>query len=111
MTGSTRRNFLKEAGVGVAALSIGASSLQAGVMPGRPSNETSGSQDRPGNIMAIAAHPGDAFFAMGAAIALATHQGGKGWLLSLSLGESGSATIAPRQYGEAQREAATKAAT
>jgi len=110
MTGSTRRNFLKEAGASVAALYIGSSPLQAGVMPGRPSNETSGSKDRRANIMAIAAHPGDAFFAMGAPVALATHQGGKGSLLSLSSGENGSATIPPKQYGEAQREAATKAA-
>ncbi|MHB2007095.1 MAG: PIG-L deacetylase family protein [Acidobacteriaceae bacterium] len=110
MTGSTRRNFLKEAGAGMAALSIGTGPLQAGVMPGRPSNETSGSQGGPSNIMAIAAHPGDAFFAMGAPVALATHQGGKGSLLSLSLGEKGSATILPAQYGEVQREAAQKAA-
>ncbi|MHB1674156.1 MAG: PIG-L deacetylase family protein [Acidobacteriaceae bacterium] len=111
MTGSTRRNFLKEAGAGMAALSIGTGPLQAGVMPGRPSNETSGSDGRPSNIMAIAAHPGDAFFAMGAPVALATHQGGKGSLLSLSLGEKGSATISPENYGEAQRFAAQRAAT
>ncbi|MGC1872986.1 MAG: PIG-L family deacetylase [Acidobacteriaceae bacterium] len=111
MTGSTRRNFLKEAGVSVAALSIGSDPLQAGVMPGRPSSAASGTEDGPYNIMSIAAHPGDAFFAMGAPVALATHQGGKGSLLSLSLGEKGSATIPPKQYGEAQREAAQKAAT
>ena len=111
MSGYTRRNFLREAGASVAALSLGSSPLQAGVMPGRPLNETSGSEDMPSNIMAIAAHPGDAFFAMGAPVALATHQGGKGSLLSLSSGENGSATIPPKQYGEAQREAATKAAT
>ena len=110
MIGSTRRNFLKEAWAGLAALSIGAGPLQASVMPGRPSNETSGSQGGPSNIMTIAAHPGDAFFAMGAPVALAIHQGGKGSLLSLSLGEKGSATILPAQYGEAQREAAQKAA-
>ncbi len=101
---------MKEAGASVAALSMGASSLQAGTMPGRPSSETAGSKGTPSNIMAIAAHPGDAFFAMGAPIALAVHQGGKGSLLSLSSGENGSATIPPKQYGVAQREAANKAA-
>jgi N-acetylglucosamine malate deacetylase 1 len=111
MTGSTRRNFLKEAGVSVAAFSIGANPLQAGVMPGRPSNSTSGTEDKLSNVMAIAAHPGDAFFAMGAPVALATHQGGKGSLLSLSSGEKGSAAIPPKQYGEEQRDAARKAAT
>ncbi|MES2221153.1 MAG: PIG-L family deacetylase [Acidobacteriota bacterium] len=110
MTGSSRRNFLKEAGASVAALSIGSSSLQAGTMPGRPSNETAAPVRTPPNIMAIAAHPGDAFFAMGAPVALATHQGGKGSLLSLSYGENGSGTIPPKQYGIAQRDAAMKAA-
>jgi len=111
MNGSTRRTFLKDAGVGLAALSIGSSALQAGVMPGRPANGNSETEGRLANVMAIAAHPGDAFFAMGAPVALATHQGGKGSLLSLSLGESGSSTIPPEQYGEEQREAARKAAT
>ncbi len=111
MSDSTRRNFLKEAGVSMAALSIAGRPLQAGVMPGRPPSEISSANDKPRNMMAIAAHPGDAFFAMGAPVALAIHQGGKGSLLSLSLGESGSATITPSQYGKAQRESATKAAT
>ena len=60
--------------------------------------------------MAIAAHPGDAFFAMGAAVALQVHLGGQGVFLSLSLGEKGSARIAPAQYGRLQREAAERAA-
>lgn len=111
MNGSTRRTFLKEAGVSLAALSIGSSPLQAGAMPGRPANDSSGTDGRLANVMAIAAHPGDAFFAMGAPVALATHQGGKGSLLSLTLGESGSSTIPPEQYGKEQREAARKAAT
>jgi N-acetylglucosamine malate deacetylase 1 len=111
MNRSTRRTFLKEASAGLAAISIGPTPLQAGVMPGRPANGNSGKESRLANVMAIAAHPGDAFFAMGAPVALATHQGGKGSLLSLSSGESGSSTIPPEQYGEAQREAARKAAT
>ncbi len=60
--------------------------------------------------MAIAAHPGDAFFAMGAPVALATYRGAAGLLLSLTLGERGSSTIPPAQYGAMQRDAAEKAA-
>jgi LmbE family N-acetylglucosaminyl deacetylase len=60
--------------------------------------------------MAIAAHPGDAFFAMGAAVALQVHLGGHGVFVSLSLGEKGSAQIAPARYGALQREAAERAA-
>jgi len=60
--------------------------------------------------MAIAAHPGDVFFAMGAPVAVATHFGGQGALLSLSLGEKGSPAIPAEQYGASQREAAHKAA-
>jgi LmbE family N-acetylglucosaminyl deacetylase len=60
--------------------------------------------------MAIAAHPGDAFFAMGAAVALQVHLGGQGVFVSLSLGEKGSARIAPARYGPLQREAAERAA-
>lgn len=111
MPGSTRRSFLKDMGAGVAALSIGSDTLQASTMPGRPSSETpSPGNPKPTNIMSIAAHPGDAFFAMGAPVAVATHFGGQGSLLSLSLGEKGSSTIPPAQYGPAQCEAAQKAA-
>lgn len=60
--------------------------------------------------MAIAAHPGDAFFAMGAAVAVHVHLGGQGVFLSLSLGEKGSARIAPAQYGPLQRQASESAA-
>src|SRR5437870_12503105 len=61
-------------------------------------------------IMAIAAHPGDALFAMGAAVAAEIAQGGRGIFLSLSLGERGSPTIPPAKYGAMQREATEKAA-
>ncbi|MGB7434083.1 MAG: PIG-L family deacetylase [Candidatus Acidiferrum sp.] len=60
--------------------------------------------------MAIAAHPGDAFFAMGAPVAIAGHSGGQASLLSLSLGERGSASISAEKYGGLQREASQKAA-
>ena len=60
--------------------------------------------------MAIAAHPGDALFTMGAAVAAEIEQGGRGIFLSLSLGERGSSTIPPAKYGAMQREATEKAA-
>lgn len=40
-------------------------------------------------ILAIAAHPGDAVFTMGATVAQHIHNGGNGVFLSLSLGERG----------------------
>ena len=60
--------------------------------------------------MAIAAHPGDALFTMGAAVAQQIHQGASGVFLSLSLGEKGHRTIPPAGYGEMQRAATIKAA-
>jgi LmbE family N-acetylglucosaminyl deacetylase len=126
MDNATRRNFLKNFGLGTAALSVAgelgrtpqaaeanqASHSGQDQMPGRPPSGDSGTEAgaRPANIMAIAAHPGDAFFAMGAPVALQTHLGGQGVLLSLSLGEKGSATIPPAQYGQMQREASEQAA-
>ncbi len=65
----------------------------------------------PGKIMAIAAHPGDALFTMGAAVAQQIQRGGKGVFLSLSLGEKGAPkNIAVAEYGRMQREATEKAA-
>ena len=61
-------------------------------------------------IMAIAAHPGDAMFTMGATVAQHVHNGGGGVFLSLSAGEKGHPTIPPAQYGEMQRKAMTEAA-
>lgn len=112
MSGSTRRSFLKDVGAGMAAFSMRTEHLQANAMPGRPSSEAAGGSEtlKASNTMAIAAHPGDAFFAMGGPVALATSQGAKGVLLSLTLGEKGSPTIPPAQYGELQRSAAQKAA-
>jgi LmbE family N-acetylglucosaminyl deacetylase len=60
--------------------------------------------------MAIAAHPGDGFFAMGAPVALAAHQGGHGTFLSLSLGSRGSTSIPEARYGAMQRDASESAA-
>lgn len=99
------------AGASVAALSLGAETLSASQLPGLPASGASQQQQGVApRVMAIAAHPGDAFFAMGAPVAVATHLGGQGFFLSLSLGEKGSATIPPAQYGAMQQEASTKAA-
>lgn len=62
-------------------------------------------------LMAIAAHPGDAVFTMGAAVAQHVHNGGIGVFLSLTLGEKGApANIPVDRYGQMQREASEKAA-
>lgn len=64
----------------------------------------------PGKIMAIAAHPGDGLFTMGAALAQQIERGGSGALLSLSLGERGAPKEIPvQQYGDMQRTATQKA--
>ena len=61
--------------------------------------------------MAIAAHPGDAFFTMGAAVAQHVHLGGAGVFVSLTLGEKGNPpTIPSPKYGDMQRAASEKAA-
>jgi N-acetylglucosamine malate deacetylase 1 len=65
----------------------------------------------PGKIMAIAAHPGDGLFTMGAGLAEQVERGGAAVLLSLSLGERGAPKNIPvEQYGEMQRTATEKAA-
>lgn len=111
MSPTTRRNFLTLAGGSAVALSMKAEILPAHQLPGQAPGENSGLQEKAfSSVLAIAAHPGDAFFAMGAPVAVATHFGGQGSLLSLSLGEKGSATIPAEQYGALQREAAQKAA-
>ena len=62
-------------------------------------------------LMAIAAHPGDAVFTMGATVAQHIQNGGKGVFLALSAGEKGApANIPVQRYGEMQREASAKAA-
>jgi len=61
-------------------------------------------------ILAIAAHPGDTLFTMGAAVAQHVHDGGRGVFLSLSLGERGHRTLSPEAYGALQRKASENAA-
>jgi N-acetylglucosamine malate deacetylase 1 len=107
----TRRDFLTGASGGAIALSLGTEFFHARQLPGRPANGTASLQDRDFlSVMAIAAHPGDAFFAMGAPVAVAVHSKGQGALLSLSLGERGSPSVSPQQYGVSQQQAAEKAA-
>jgi LmbE family N-acetylglucosaminyl deacetylase len=61
--------------------------------------------------MAIAAHPGDGLFTMGAVVAEQVARGGGGVFLSLSIGERGAPKDIPvAQYGEMQRTATQKAA-
>src|ERR1700745_2534740 len=61
-------------------------------------------------IMAIAAHPGDALFTMGATVAAHIQHGGTGVFLNLSLGERGHPTLEPAAYGEMQRIATDRPA-
>jgi LmbE family N-acetylglucosaminyl deacetylase len=61
-------------------------------------------------IMAIAAHPGDALFTMGAAVARHIHDGGSGVFLNLTAGEKGHPTIPPAEYAVMQRAATAEAA-
>lgn len=110
MSPTTRRSFLALAGGSAVTLSVETDLLNAEQLPGQAPTDNSGWQDKNfSNVMAIAAHPGDAFFAMGAPVAVATHHGGQGSLLSLSSGEKGSPTIPAEQYGASQREATQKA--
>ena len=108
----TRRDFLTVASGSAIALSAKSEFFDVAQLPGRPATTTSGSQDQNfSNVLVIAAHPGDAFFAMGAPVAVATHLKGEGSFLSLSLGERGSPTVPAQQYGLSQQQAAGKAAT
>ncbi len=93
-----RRSFIQTAG-NVAALSV---------LHGTASAQNSGAPEK---ILAIAAHPGDGMFTMGATLAQQIERGGSGALLSLSLGEKGAPKDIPvQQYGEMQRAATEKAA-
>src|SRR5215831_9938360 len=95
-----RRSFAQSVG--------GAIALSA--LPGSSMWKETSSKGTPGRIMAIAAHPGDGLFTMGAVLAQQIGRGGTGALLSLSLGEKGAPKdIQVQQYGEMQRTATQKA--
>lgn len=111
MSLTTRRDFLTMAVGGAVALTAPTRVFGSRQVPGHAEKGAAAPSDHAqARVMAIAAHPGDAFFAMGAPVALATHAGGQGWYVSLSLGEKGSAKIQVDKYGAAQRQAAEKAA-
>ncbi len=70
-----------------------------------------GTHQMASKIMAIAGHPGDAYFTMGATVAQHIHGGGSGIFVSLSHGEKGAPKNIPaKEYGEMQRAATEKAA-
>ena len=95
-----RRSFAQSVGGAIALSVLAESSISA-----------ESSEVKLGKIMAIAAHPGDGMFTMGAALAQQIARGGAGVLLSLSIGEKGAPKDIPVQrYGEMQREATVKAA-
>ena len=111
MSLTTRRDFLAMAGGGAVALTAPGRPFGSRQLPGHAGKGVAAPSDIAfASVMAIAAHPGDAFFSMGAPVALATHAGGQGWFLSLSLGEKGSPKIPLDKYGAAQHQAAEKAA-
>ena len=107
----SRRELIQYIGLATAGLATRDRESEASQMPGRPAAPDSGQNlASPSNIMAIAAHPGDAFFSMGLPVALQTHLGARGVFLSLTAGEKGSRTVAPTDYGRQQRAAGDRAA-
>ena len=96
-----RRSFAQTLGGAVVLSALGESSA---------ARSASSSDSTPGKVMAIAAHPGDGLFTMGATLAQQIARGGAGALLSLSLGERGAPKdIEVQRYGEMQRTATEKA--
>jgi LmbE family N-acetylglucosaminyl deacetylase len=101
----SRRDVLRELGMGAAVFSIASGNARA-----EDASETSNASSLPGVLMAIAAHPGDALFTMGAAVARQVSTGGHGIFLSLTHGERGNPAIPPAKYGAMQVSATDKAA-
>jgi len=96
-----RRSFAQ--GIGSAAM--------LSVFPKRSLSAEASEAAHPGKIMAIAAHPGDGLFTMGALLAQQAERRGTAVLVNLSLGERGAPKNTPvNQYGEMQRAATEKAA-
>lgn len=87
------------------AQSVG-SAVMLSAIPGSSALTQDTVVSKTGKVMAIAAHPGDGMFTMGAVLAKQVERGGSGVLLSLSLGERGAPTNIPvEQYGAMQRTA------
>lgn len=92
------------------AQSVGSAAILS-VIPGSSSLSQDSAASKPGKVMAIAAHPGDGMFTMGAALGNQIERGGSGVLLSLSAGEKGAPKNIPVvQYGAMQRTATENAA-
>jgi N-acetylglucosamine malate deacetylase 1 len=92
------------------AQSVG-SAVMLSAIPGSSALTQGSADSKPGKVMAIAAHPGDGMFTMGAVLAKQVERGGSGILLSLSLGERGAPKSTPvPQYGAMQRAATENAA-
>jgi LmbE family N-acetylglucosaminyl deacetylase len=107
----SRRKLIQSIGLAATGFATADRESKASQMPGRPAAAESGQNPAtPSSIMAIAAHPGDAFFSMGLPVAVQTHLGARGAFLSLTAGEKGSRTVAPPDYGGQQRAAGERAA-
>lgn len=92
------------------AQSVGSTAILA-AFPGTSALIHPSTASKAGKVMAIAAHPGDGMFTMGAVLAKQIECGGTGVVLSLSLGEKGAPKNIPvAQYGVMQRKATTDAA-
>ncbi len=106
----SRREILKELGIGAAVMSARPKdSPQGTVWPGARS-KTSSEASAHATLMAIAAHPGDTVFTMAAAAGRQVNAGGRGVLFSLTHGEHGDPAIPPAEYGAMQVAATEKAA-
>jgi len=92
------------------AQSVGSAVILSAI-PGSPALRQDSAASKARKVLAIAAHPGDGMFTMGAVIAKQVERGGAGVLLSLSLGERGAPkNISVQQYGSMQRTATENAA-
>jgi N-acetylglucosamine malate deacetylase 1 len=106
----SRRDVLKELGMGAAAFSVGTGSARPEGSSAEKPSASGNEESAPGMLMAIAAHPGDALFTMGAAVARQISTGGRGIFLNLTHGERGNPAIAAAEYGAMQVSATDKAA-
>ncbi|HXH49326.1 MAG TPA: PIG-L family deacetylase [Terriglobia bacterium] len=106
----SRRDVLKELGMGAAVFSVGTGSARPEGGSAEKPSDSGNEKSAPGTLMAIAAHPGDALFAMGAAVARHVSTGGRGIFLNLTHGERGNPAINAAEYGAMQVSATDKAA-
>ncbi|MFZ0730723.1 MAG: PIG-L deacetylase family protein [Candidatus Sulfotelmatobacter sp.] len=92
------------------AQSVGSAVILSAI-PGSSALTQDSAASKAGKVMAVAAHPGDGMFTMGAVLAKQIERGGTGVLLSLSFGEKGSPKNIPiAEYGALQRSATENAA-